>query len=91
MRQYRLVLILKRDIDKKGVDDILSEVKELAGDVKNDKLTEMGEKKFAYKIKGEQSGNYILWEFEAETVSPELENKLRINDNVLRHLLTRRD
>lgn len=91
MRKYRLVLILKRSLDKKAVDGIIEEVKKLAGEVKNDKLTEMGEKKFAYKIKGEQSGNYIIWEFESEKVPPELERRLEINDNVLRHLLTRLD
>ncbi len=91
MRKYRLVLILKRNLDKKAVDNLVAEVKKNAGEVKNDKLTELGEKKFAYKIKKEQSGNYIVWEFESDKVSLDLEAKLRINDNVLRHLLVRVD
>lgn len=91
MRKYRLVVILKRELDKKAVDSIITEVKKLAGDVKNDNLTEIGEKKFAYKINNEQSGNYLSYEFEAEKVSSELENKLRLNDNVIRHLMTRLD
>lgn len=91
MRKYRLVLILKRNLDKKAVDSLVAEVKKNAGEVKNDKLTELGEKKFAYKIKKEQSGNYIVWEFESDKVSLDLEAKLRINDNVLRHLLVRVD
>lgn len=91
MRKYRLVLILKRALDKKAADKIVADIKKLAGEVKNDKLTELGEKKFAYKIKKEQSGNYIVWEFEAEKVPLELEAKLRLNDDVLRHLLVRLD
>ena len=91
MRKYRLVLILKRALDKKAADKIVADVRKLAGEVKNDKLTELGEKKFAYKIKKEQSGNYIVWEFEAEKVPLELEAKLRLNDDVLRHLLVRLD
>ena len=91
MRKYRLVLILKRALDKKAADKVVADVKKLAGEVKNEKLTELGEKKFAYKIKKEQSGNYIVWEFEAEKVSLELEAKLRLNDDVLRHLLVRLD
>jgi len=91
MRKYRLVLILKRALDKKAADKVVADVKKLAGEVKNEKLTELGEKKFAYKIKKEQSGNYIVWEFEAEKVSSELEAKLRLNDDVLRHLLVRLD
>ena len=91
MRKYRLVLILKRALDKKAADKVVADVKKLAGEVKNEKLTELGEKKFAYKIKKEQSGNYIVWEFEAEKVPLELEAKLRLNDDVLRHLLVRLD
>lgn len=91
MRKYRLVLIIKRDLDKKATDKILSDVKKLAGEVKNDKLTELGEKKFAYQIKKELSGNYIVWEFESERVSEELELKMKLNDDILRHLLTRLD
>lgn len=91
MRKYRLVLILKRELDKNAVEKVINEVKKTAGEVKNDKLTELGEKKFAYKIKKEQSGNYIVWEFESEKISLDLEAKLRLNDNVLRHLLVRLD
>lgn len=91
MRKYRLVLITKRALDKKSNEKIITDVKKLAGDVKNDKLNEMGEKKFAYKIKGEQSGNYIVWEFEAEKVASELEPKIKLNDDILRHLLVRLD
>lgn len=91
MRKYRLVLILKRGLDKKVVDQVLSDVKKNAGDVKNDKVTDMGERKFAYKIKKEQSGNYLVWEFDADKVSLDLEAKLRLNEQVLRHLLVRVD
>ncbi len=89
MRKYRLVLILKRALDKKEAEKIVADIKKLAGEVKNDKLNELGEKKFAYKIKGEQSGNYIVWEFESEKVASELEPKLKLNDDILRHLLVR--
>ncbi len=91
MRKYRLVLILKRTLDKKASEQVISDVKKIAGEVKNDKLTELGEKKFSFKIKKEQSGNYLLWEFEADKVSSELDTKLTQNNDVLRHLLTRVD
>lgn len=91
MRKYKLVVILKRSLDKKAVEKFTAEVKKLAGEVKNEKLTELGEKKFFYKIKKEQSGIYLLWEFESEKVGADLETKLRLNDDVLRHLLVRVD
>lgn len=91
MRKYKLVIIFKRALDKKISDEILAEAKRLAGDLKNEKMTDMGEKKFAYKVKNEQSGNYLIWEFEADTIVPEMEIRLKNNDNVLRHLLVRVD
>jgi ribosomal protein S6 len=91
MRKYRLVLILKRALDKKAVEGLVSEVKKIAGDVKNDKLTDLGEKKFSFPIKKELSGNYLVLEFETDSVSPELENRIKLNDNILRHLMVRVD
>lgn len=88
-RKYKLVLILKSDLKKEAKDKLLGNIKSWGGKVTNDKITELGEKKFAYPIKGDKKGDYVLMEFESESVSSELENKTRINDDVLRHLLVR--
>ena len=91
MRNYRLVLILKRNLQKNEVEKTLADVKKWAGEVKNDTLKELGERKFAYKIGNEQSGNYLIWEFEAEKVVSDFENKIKLQDDILRHLLVRMD
>ncbi len=88
-RKYRLVLVLKSDLKKEAKDKLLANVKSWGGKISGDKITELGEKKFAYPIKGSQKGDYVLMEFESDSVSSELENKVRINDDVLRHLLVR--
>jgi len=89
LRKYRLVLILKSDLKKEAKEKLLSNVKTWGGKISNEKVTELGEKKFAYPIKGDLKGDYVLMEFESNAVSTELNNKTRINDDVLRHLLIR--
>ena len=88
-RKYRLVLIFKSDLKKDAKEKLLTQIKSWGGDIKNDKITELGEKKFAYPIKGAQKGDYVLMEFESNAVSSELESKVRIHDDVVRHLLVR--
>lgn len=88
-RKYRLVLILKSELKKEAKDKLLTQVKSWGGKISNDKVTDLGEKKFAYPIKGTQKGDYVLVEFESDAVSGELEAKTRIHDDVLRHLLIR--
>ncbi len=88
-RKYRLVLILKSELKKEAKDKLIASIKSWGGKISNDKITDLGEKKFAYPIKGAQKGDYVLMEFESEAVSKELESKTRINEDVLRHLLIR--
>jgi ribosomal protein S6 len=89
LRKYRLVLVLKSELKKEAKETLLSNIKTWGGKISAEKVTELGEKKFAYPIKGAQKGDYVLMEFESEAVSRELEDKTRINDDVLRHLLVR--
>ncbi len=88
-RKYKLVLILKSDLKKEAKDKLVDQVKSWGGKITNDKVTDLGEKKFAYPIKGMQKGNYFLVEFESDAVAAELEEKTRIHDDVVRHLLVR--
>jgi ribosomal protein S6 len=88
-RKYKLVLILKSELKKEAKDKLLSQIMGWAGKITNDKLTDMGERKFAYPIKGLQKGDYVVAEFESQAVSKEMEDKVRINEDILRHLLVR--
>jgi len=89
MRKYKLVVVFKSDIKKEAKEKLLKDIKVWGGKITNDKVTELGEKKFAYPIRGNQKGDYVLVEFESESVSKELDAKIRINDEILRHLLVR--
>ena len=89
MRKYKLVLVFKSDIKKEAKEKVLKGVSSWGGKVEKSVVTELGEKKFAYPIKGNQKGDYVLVEFESDSVSKELDEKVRINEEILRHLLVR--
>ena len=51
-----------------------------------------GKKKFAYPIKGEYYGYYGLFEFELERAAvTEINNKLRLDNNIVRFLIVKKD
>ena len=91
MRKYRLVLLLKRDLKKDERTKLLDTVKLWMGKISNDSLTEIGERKLAYTIKHEKSGDYVILDFESEKVAEGAEKRIEIQENVLRHLLVRMD
>ena len=89
MRNYQLALLLRRDLKKEAKEKLLEDLKKFLGSVKNEKIDSLGEKKLAYPIKSERSGEYIVMNFESDRVSDDLANRLLIKDEILRHLLVR--
>lgn len=89
MRSYRLVFILKSNLKKEKKQKVLSDIKKWAGEVSKEELKELGEKKLAYPIKMERMGEYMVSEFEAEKVAEDLEKKILMQEEILRHLLVR--
>jgi small subunit ribosomal protein S6 len=90
MRAYELVLVLKTSLSESQQKKVLESIKSLLKGVKTVKENIMGQKPLAYPIKKEMAGVYIDWTFEMETIPQDLEKKLLVNENVLRHLLIRR-
>ncbi|HVZ66705.1 MAG TPA: 30S ribosomal protein S6 [Patescibacteria group bacterium] len=89
MRNYQLVLLLKSDLKKDQKDKLFDEVKKIMGDVKEDKVESIGEKKLAYPIKSQRSGEYVVINFATDNVTSDYNKKLLIKDEILRHLLVR--
>lgn len=82
-------MVLKPDLKKDQKDKLLTDVKKLIGDVKGDKAESLGEKKFSYPLKRERRGEFIVIAFQAESISQDFNKRLRIKEEVLRHLLVR--
>jgi len=90
MTKYEIMFIVKSTLDETALSNITKEVQSLINDG-NSKVIEfkdMGRKKLAYPINKEISGFYYLINAEAtnETIQ-EFDRKLRINENILRHLI----
>jgi small subunit ribosomal protein S6 len=92
MRSYQLVVVLKSSLTEANRKKFLETVKGWAGDAKFTKEEEWGEKALAYTIKRLNTGFFQNFVFEVkENLATDLEKKLTASDNVLRHLLLRKD
>lgn len=90
MRNYRLVLLFKSGLKKAKQDEVFTNVKQWIGEeVKEDKIDNLGEKKLAYPIKREKSAEYMMMSFKAQKVSRDLDKRLTMEEDILRHLLVR--
>lgn len=90
MNKYELAVVLNPTLDEEGVKAVLTNIQELiarfGGTV--EKVDEWGKRKLAYEIQKVNEGFYTFITFNAEPTAPnELEQRMRIMDNVLRYLI----
>jgi small subunit ribosomal protein S6 len=93
MKKYELMYILKADLDETARKEVMDKLHELL--TKNGaKINDVNEKDWglrdlAYPIKDETKGYYVVVKFEAEpNATSEFDRKTKINNNVLRFLIT---
>jgi small subunit ribosomal protein S6 len=90
LRDYEMVLVINPEAAEEKIDTILNNVKQLIiglGGIISD-VEQWGRRKLAYPIKSLSEGNYVLTHFRLKpSLSRELEAKLRISDEIPRHLL----
>ena len=89
--KYELLYIVPSSFSDTEIEGVQKEVAALVaaegGEVSRDES--LGKIKLAYPINKVRHGTYILVHFEAETsILNALEGKLRLEDNILRHLVT---
>ena len=91
MRKYEIMFILKPTLE---VSVIKSTVKKLEKALTDNKTTitlskELGQKDFAYEIKGFKSGFYFLYNIESssDAAVKEFNRVARIDENFVRHLV----
>ena len=94
MKNYELLTVFKPNLDAEEVDKAVERlgalVSELGGKVESTDKT--GRKKLAYDIQKMSEGFYYFIQFDAAAEVPaELEQSVRIMDNVLRFLCVRKD
>ncbi len=91
MRKYEIMFIVKPDLEEKTVKDV---VKKLEKSLTDNKATitlskELGQKEFAYEIKGFKSGFYFLYNIDSNTDAAvkEFSRIASIEENIIRHLV----
>ena len=94
MNKYELCVVVNAKLEDeeraKVVDKAKSYVERFGGTISD--VDEWGKKKLAYEIGHEKEGFYYFIQFDAEATAPaEIENRVRIMDNVLRFLCVRPD
>ena len=94
MRNYEGVIILNPDLAGDAAKGAVAMVQELV--TKNggrvDGLQEWGKRRLAYKIDKKQEGNYLVVNFQMDSLqAKKLEQSFRLNDQIMRYLLVNKD
>ena len=93
MTNYEVLFIIDPALEDEKKEATIEAVKEIIaseGEVGN--VDVWGMRKLAYPIKKKSEGYYVVIEFKAEPTLPkELDRRLKISDNVMRHLIVNKD
>lgn len=94
MNVYETLFVLQPAVSDEQIDEIVKGLEAIIPEKKGNvlKSERWGKRKLAYRIAGHSDGVYIRFEFEGDgEIQRELERRMKINDNVIRHLTTRVD
>ena len=94
MLKYELALIINPTLEEDALNKEVEAVKELiakfGGNIEN--IDNWSKRKLAYEIKKFNEGFYYFIKFTAEPTLPqELEQRLRIKENIIRYLVVKED
>ena len=91
MRKYEIMFIVKPDLEEKAVKDTVKKLEKTLTDNKAviTLSKELGQKEFAYEIKGFKSGFYYLYNVDSNSdkAVKEFDRIAAIDENVIRHLV----
>ena len=94
MSKYELAVVVSAKLEDDARAEVIGKVKDLiarfGGNVTD--VDEWGKKRLAYEIQKMKEGYYYFIHFDAEaTVPGEIEQRMRIMDNVLRYLCVKQE
>lgn len=94
MHEYELVVVMNPEIPEEDVpaaiERVTSAITSRGGEVAD--VQPWGRRKLAYPIKRHMEGNYLLANMRLDpTRAHELESSFMISEEILRHLLIRKD
>ena len=93
MNKYELMFIIDPVLEDDKKEAVIETVKGIivaAGEVADTDI--WGLRKLAYPIQKKSEGYYVVMQFSADPELPkELDRRLRISDNVMRHIIINKD
>lgn len=93
MRAYEMMFILNPELPAEDIETAKTKVVDIItqnGGVFSE-YDVWGKRRLAYEVKDQREGVYVLAHFEGTTATiDELDRVLKINDNILRHMIVRK-
>ena len=94
MKKYELAVVVNAKIDDEEraavVDKCKALIERFGGTITN--VDDWGKKRLAYEVQKMKEAFYYFIQFDAETTAPiEIENRVRIMDNVIRFLCVKQE
>ena len=89
MKNYELVYVVRPNAEDEVKEAVLNKVQEvISANGEVEKVDTWGNKKLAYQIAKFSEGFYVLVNFKSGVEVPkELDRNLKINENVIRHMI----
>lgn len=92
MTKYKVLFIIENSLDDEAKEGLVEKfsglIAELGGTV--DGIDKWGTRKYAYPIDYKTEGYYVLIDFQADESAPaEIDRQMRINDGIVRQMITK--
>ena len=88
-RQYEAVYVFSSTLEDAAINDKLGRFHGLLGNPGDLQVNHWGRRQLAYPIGAKENGYYVISRFAAEpTVLPEYERALRLDEGLIRYLIT---
>ena len=93
MNKYEVMFILNPELSEEDTQSVIVQSKDpLAGSGEVENLTEWGKRRLAYLIQDFTEGYYVIIDFASNPDFPtELDRVMRINDSIIRHMITKKE
>lgn len=93
MTNYEVMFIIDPTLEDDKKNATVETVQQIIGtEGEVSKVDVWGMRKLAYPIQKKNEGYYVVVEFKAsETLPKELDRRLKISDNVMRHIIINKD
>jgi small subunit ribosomal protein S6 len=88
-RPYEAVYVFDSTLEDTAVNEKLTRFHDLLGTSGEMKIDHWGRRQLAYPIGRKENGYYVIARFDAETAGlPEYERAIKLDESVIRHLIT---